>query len=151
MNTFMSKLISPAGLVALICFFLPWITVSCGNMPVITNASAMDLAVGITINGEPSEGNAALYLALVGAFVLILTGIKLWNTRSVLASIGTLIGSLLILGVWFLFRKGLQDGLAEAAAQGMMLIHEWEVGFWGTFVGGIVGGIAGLFSFGERN
>ncbi|MEZ4867540.1 MAG: hypothetical protein R3C14_39805 [Caldilineaceae bacterium] len=150
MNTFMSKLISPAGLVTLICFFLPWITVSCGNMPVITNASAMELAQGITVNGQSQEGDPLLYLLLVGAIILLLAGMKLWNARSALASTGALLGSLLVVVIWFLFRKGLEEGLAQAAAQGMVLIHKWEIGFWGTLVSGLVGGIAALFSFGER-
>jgi len=151
MNAFMSKLISPAGLVAFICFFLPWITVSCGNMPVINNASAMELAQGITVNGQTNEGDPLLYLLLVGAAVLILAGMKLWNDRSGLASVGALLGSLLVIAIWFLFRKGLQDQVAQAAVQGMVLTHEWEIGFWGTFVGGVIGGIATLFSFGDRD
>jgi hypothetical protein len=150
MNTLMSKLLSPVGLVTFICFFLPWITVSCGDIPVVNNISAMELAQGITINGQTNEGDPVLYLLLLGAALLFWAGIKLWNARNGLASVGALLGSLLVLGIWFLFRKELQDGIDEAAAQGMILTNEWEIGFWGTLVSGIVGSIAALFSFGER-
>ncbi|MCB0128565.1 MAG: hypothetical protein KDE58_40145 [Caldilineaceae bacterium] len=151
MSTFMSKLISPMGLVVLICFFLPWITISCGNMPVINEASAMDIATGLTVNGQTQEGNSLLYLSLVGGAILVFTGLGLWNAKNSPASVGALIGAVIVLVVWFLFRKNLQDGVNEAAAQGFVLNHQWEMGFWGTFIGGVVGGIGALFSFGERD
>lgn len=150
MSTFMAKLISPMGLVVVICFFLPWITVSCGNIPVINDASAMDIAGGLTVNGETQDGNPMLYLSLVGGTILLVTGLGLWNAKNGPASIGAMLGALIVLGVWFLFRKNFQDGVSEAAAQGIVLTHEWKMGFWGTFIGGFVGGIGALLSFGER-
>lgn len=149
MNSLMGKLISPMGLVVFICFFLPWITISCGNMAMVTDVTAMEIANGITVGNQTQEGNPALYLLLVGAAVIFFAGIKLWSSRNSPAAVGALLGALLVLAIWFLFRKSVQDAINETATQGIVLTREWEMGFWGTFVGGVVGGIGALFGFGQ--
>ena len=71
----MGRMISSlAALFLILCFFLPWVTVSCSGRPVAT-VSGQDLAAGLTVetfgNAEHFEGETILYLVpLAGALAL---------------------------------------------------------------------------------
>jgi hypothetical protein len=68
-----NRIISPAASVAIICFFLPWVLVSCDNRPVGT-FSGWQLATGsapdvssITMPSVPVESSPSLFLILLAA------------------------------------------------------------------------------------
>ena len=61
-----SKWISGSGiLVVLVFFFLPWVTVSCGNQNLVT-VSGYELAAGTEVNTgftvEKMEGDTAVFM-----------------------------------------------------------------------------------------
>ena len=151
MSNLASKLIGPAGLVILICFFLPWITVSCGGITAIDGASALDIAGGIKVENESMESTPELYLVLAGAIVMVAAGARLWGNRSGMASAAALLGTLLVLGIAYLFRAGVMEEIQKAASQGFVLQVQWEGGYWGAFTGGLAGAVASLLSFGRTS
>lgn len=151
MSSFASKLIGPMGFTILVCFFLPWLTVSCGNMTIINDASGFEMAQGITIQGQQSESAPVLYIIAAAGLVMGLAGLVLWASHNPAASVVGLISALAVLVVWFLFRGRVTDEFALAAQQGMVFDLSWEMGFWGIFIGGAVGGLSSLLSFGKRD
>lgn len=151
MSSFASKLVGPMGLVILVCFFLPWMTVSCSGMEIISNATAFDIAQGIEAQGERTDPSPDLFLIVAGGVVMALAGARLWGSRSPVASVMALLGSALALGIWFYFRTSVMSDLDEGASQGIVFTLRWESGFWGTMVGAAVGVLASLLSFGSRS
>jgi hypothetical protein len=71
------------ALIALICFFLPWIQVSCGANR--ETASGIDLA---------KDGNAELWLIPVLMLAVVFVALKLWKERGELSSVVGLISGL---------------------------------------------------------
>ena len=59
------------GGVAVLCFFLPWITVSCQGMPLSFSFSGWTLAVGTTIENQRIPGEPILFLVVLAAIALI--------------------------------------------------------------------------------
>ena len=151
MSSFASKLVGPMGLVVLVCFFLPWMTVSCSGMEIISDVTAFDIAQGIEAQGEQTDPSPDLFLILVGGAVMALAGARLWGSRSPAASVLALLGSGLALGIWFYFRTSTMSDIAEGASQGIVFTLRWEFGFWGTMVGALVGVLSSLLSFGSRS
>ena len=72
------------GLIALICFFLPWVQLSCGSSE--NRLSGVDLA---------RDGHAGLWLIpLLMLVVLFLGAARVWNERRELSVLITLIAGL---------------------------------------------------------
>jgi heme exporter protein D len=67
-------------LIVLICFFLPWIQVSCGATK--DTASGIDLA---------RDGSHALWLIPLLILLLLFFGLRLWKERRVLTTLVTLV------------------------------------------------------------
>ena len=67
--------ISGAGAaLVLICFFLTWISVSCGSEQIL-EVSGQELAAGVTFFGEKAPGQPILWLTLLAALIcLIIAG-----------------------------------------------------------------------------
>lgn len=147
MSTLFSKLISPMGLVVLVCFFVPWLTVSCGSVPVLDDVSAFDLTQPRVLGSEQIDGTLELFAAPVGAVLLLVAGLVLWSRRSVLASIVALIGGAVALGIGVLFYLNVTNGLKEDPSMAQMIIVQWRVGFWGNLAASALGIIAALVSF----
>jgi len=77
------RAITSAALIVLICFFLPWIQLSCGATR--ETASGVDLA---------RDGSAALWLIPVLMLVLLFLGLKRWKERIGLSALISLISGL---------------------------------------------------------
>lgn len=73
-----------AALIVLICFFLPWIQVSCGATR--DTASGIDLA---------RDGSIGLWLIPLLMLALLFVGLKAWNERRELSTLLTLVSGLL--------------------------------------------------------
>jgi uncharacterized membrane protein (UPF0136 family) len=73
-----------AAIIALICFFLPWIQVSCGATR--ETASGIDLA---------RDGNAELWLIPLLMLAVLFAGLRLWKQRDQLTSVLSLISGLI--------------------------------------------------------
>src|SRR5919108_3523983 len=72
-----------AALTVLVCFFLPWIQVSCGASR--ETASGIDLA---------RDGNGELWLIPLLMLVLLFLGLKMWKERHGLLALLSLISGL---------------------------------------------------------
>jgi len=146
------KVASPAALVAMVCFFMPWVLVSCGNQPLVS-LSGWELTVGttVTVFGQTSEvaGSPMLLIVLLaglGVFVLmylfyrtgVLTKLDGWG----LVSVGVI--SLIVLIVTILQRfQEVSERFQEAVQV------EYQYGFWGVVLGYaavILGGVMNIMS-----
>lgn len=72
-----------AALIVLICFFLPWIQVSCGATK--DTASGIDLA---------RDGNGALWLIPLLMLALLFLVLRVWKERRELATLVSLVSGL---------------------------------------------------------
>jgi lysylphosphatidylglycerol synthetase-like protein (DUF2156 family) len=97
---------SAAALLLMLCFFLPWVTVSCSGQPVAT-VSGQDLASGMTVeafgSSEHLEGETVLYLvplAGVIALGLALIGGRVGKGLSIAQIILAVLVSLLLFLTW---------------------------------------------------
>ena len=72
-----------AALIVLICFFLPWLQVSCGATK--DTASGIDLA---------RDGNGALWLIPLLMLALLFFALRVWKERRELATLISLVSGL---------------------------------------------------------
>jgi len=136
------KITSSGLLVALICFFLPWVMQSCGNEP-MREYSGLQLAIG-SGEGEGYKGNIFVLLSLVAIFVIFFFAIQYTNrgvlaTRDTYGVLGTSALVLLILFQQFL----------TAPSEGVN--REVLYGLWGFIVGWLLILIGGVVNLVERN
>jgi hypothetical protein len=126
-----------------ICFFLPFVTISCNNQPVV-QLSALELTTGKTFEmlkdvtdktlvevpkELPGDGKATLVLAAAAAGV----GTSLLKVRrSSLISAGVGAFGLLMLQA---IKLGIESQLVERGPSAMGFKAEYGIGFWGpTFL-----------------
>lgn len=142
------KAIGGGGAVGALCFFLPWVLVSCGGQPVAT-LSGWQLAAGGTIKtaygSSPIPGSAPeLFLVLlaalgcIGLVALVATG-QLPRRTGAYIAIGLAAVSVLIM---FVKLQGAQSGQSQALASAQL-----QYGFWGSllaYVAVIVGAVIDL-------
>jgi hypothetical protein len=77
------RVTTTAALIVLICFFLPWIQVSCG--------ATRDTASGIDLARDGSHG---LWLIPLLMLILLSLGFRLWKERQILTTLVTLVSGL---------------------------------------------------------
>jgi hypothetical protein len=77
------RAITTAALIVLVCFFLPWIQVSCGATK--ETASGIDLA---------RDGNTALWLIPLLMLLLLALGLKTWRESHKIAALVNLVSGL---------------------------------------------------------
>lgn len=129
------KLSSPAAVVALLCFFLPWVFVSCGNQTVGSYAGS-ELAIGPTVRmgytAQRIDGWPQLFivpLAAIGAVALAFLACKR-GRLTVLDGIGLAgfgIAPLLVLLFTYIPVQG------QAAREGIRF--DPQIGLWGVLLG----------------
>lgn len=136
------KLGSSGAALAILCFFLPWILVSCGGQQV--KLSGWELSAGTSVGGQPIEGKPILFLVPIAGIAVIalaylaykrgmLTGLDGYG----LVGLGAL--PLIVLLAQF---SGTQE---QASQQGYTF--EYQFGLWGViigYIGVIVGGVLNL-------
>jgi len=149
MSRYGNKVIGPAAAIALVCFFLPWLFVSCEGRPLVT-MSGWQLAAGGEVEtssgSEEVEGDAELFLTLaapIGAlFLLFLAYQRRVAIRSgALATLGLAVMSLAILYIKFsdIFSRAAEDGLTV----------ELKYGFWGTVLAHVALLLGAALNLGE--
>ena len=148
MSKIFARILSPLGVVIVVCFFLPWLTVSCGTVPVIDEASGMELANPFVIAGERYDGAGELYLVLAGGILVALAGLAFWVKRSALASTVCLLCGLAVVVFPLLLYQRMQAGLSEDEFAGGFINVVWEGGFWGSIIAGALTVVAALVSYG---
>jgi len=77
------RVTTTAASIVLICFFLPWIQVSCGGTK--DTASGIDLA---------RDGSHGLWLIPLLMLVLLFLGLRMWKERHALTTLVTLVSGL---------------------------------------------------------
>jgi len=134
------------ALVSLICFFLPWMTVSCGQK--VTTLTGIQLALGGTIptNMEPEKRNGDIFilLALLAAVAAIVVVILAWRRGAASRTDGYwLLGlgglALLILAGKFASNQTDTSGDVD-------VIVQYHAGFWGAVLGYVLVFVGGVIS-----
>ena len=147
-----SKWISGSGvLVVLVFFFLPWVTVSCGNQNFVT-VSGYELVVGAEISTgftvEKTEGDAAVFI--IPAAALVAGSLLALALSGTLPTRGTAAGQILaaaagLLIIWLKWSQMSQDVRAQGGDVST------EAGFWFTIVGLGLIILGGVLTFMERS
>jgi len=141
------KVGSSGAALAILCFFLPWMMVSCGGQT--TEVNGWDLASGTVVGSgfaaQQIEGQPILFLVLLAAFgVLALAyfAFKRGSLTPVMDGYGLIaLGAVPLLILFFQF-SGVKD---QAAQQGVYI--EYQFGLWGIVIGyiaAIAGGVLNL-------
>ena len=101
------RITTTAAIIVLICFFLPWIQVSCGGTR--DTASGVDLARG---------GSGTLWLIPLLMLVVLLIGFKTWNERRELSALISLVSG--IVSAYLMNRERLrfEDGFIPVGVTG---------------------------------
>lgn len=136
MSQFRGRFLSgPAALVVLLCFFLPWITVSCAGEQ-LAQFTGYDLALGTMIGLEQIEGDPLFLLVPLAALIalgLIIAGIKL-DVSSRIENGGQIAAGLVALAAlgykWFEFGGEADQDLLMGA-----ISIDGAYGLWGTAIG----------------
>lgn len=142
------KIGSSGAALAILCFFLPWVLVSCG--PLEVKMSGWQLAVGTTIGesdfAQRIPGKPVLFLVLLAGFGVLALAYLAYKRGTLTlidgyGPIGLGVLPLVILLVQF-------SGSKEQAAQ-QGLYFEYQFGFWGVVVGYIAVIVGGIFNLKE--
>ena len=140
----------PVALFVLLCFFLPWITISCGNQPV-ARLSGYQLAAGGEVNtrlgAQSFDGDAAVFVA-PGAALLslgLLMGLTAAKVPGAIVGVGQMLSSAAGLAVLLLKWNQLNQ---DAAANGLEVSSEF--GLWAAGIGLIALIIAAVLIIAER-
>jgi hypothetical protein len=124
-----------------LCFFLPWVLVSCGNeTPKLQ--SGLDIAMG-TASTEPGyHGNPFVFLVPLAAIAVLVLAYLAFRRGHLHPIDG--IGVILIglFGPLYLYLQFGRPG------EGVTI--EYQYGLWGTVVGFIVILLGGVFNYLER-
>lgn len=155
------KISLPAALLILFCFFLPWISVSCGGQEIAT-ISGMDLAAGKVVNPglgvQPQRigGDAVLFLVPVAAILGAIFTLAGTSSTTKQPAAGQLVAAGAGLGIMLLKWLSMNDEMtAMAGNAGQSMTGMFDVslrfGVWGTLLGlaGLL--IGGFIAFGETS
>lgn len=143
------KVGSSGAAIAILCFFMPWLLVSCGNET--TKLNGWDLASGTVVgNGfyaQQVEGKPILFLVILAAFGVLALAYFAFK-RGVLTPIMDGYG-LIALGavpllILFIQFSGIKD---QAAQQGVYI--QYQFGLWGVVIGYIVAIAGGVLNLRE--
>lgn len=147
--------VSTSGIaLVILCFFLPWVLVSCGGMQFRLTGS--DLAFGREMSGTVSEHNALLLVVPVGAVLALVLMLASWQRNALhrgLDGILTLLCGLVPIPVMLLTLNSLMKPSVEMQGINMgdlggLYTYSMEIGFWGTILGLLLisaGGVMNLF------
>jgi hypothetical protein len=141
------KVGSSGAALAILCFFMPWLLVSCGNETSRVNGwnLASGTVIGSGFTAQQIEGKPIFFLVLLAAFGVLALAYFAFKRGSLtpitdgygLIALGAV--PLLIMLIQF---SGVKD---QAAQQGVLI--EYQFGLWGTvvgYIGAIVGGVLNL-------
>jgi hypothetical protein len=145
------KIASPGAIVVLVCFFLPWVFVSCYGQP-IAQFSGYELASGPMIQGpfggaERADPTLSLFgVPIVGAIVLTLAYMATKRQHmQLLDKLGVVaLGLLTLVAVVFSFLSNAEE-VQQLANEGILI--DFRIGFWGTLLGLVAVTVGGAFNW----
>lgn len=150
-RTSLPKFLSGGGAgVALLCFFLPWITVSCQGMPLSFSFSGWTLAVGTTIENQRVPGEPILFVVLLAAILLIpLSLVARGKTRNEVRNSLVLRGlTSAVPVVLLLYKAGQWNNQVQRQAGGLVRL-DYQPWFFLTILAFIAAGIGGFLELRE--
>ena len=131
------------GLLVLLCFFMPWMSVSCGGQVHLANVTALDMAKGVDAESKSQDAEVYLWLlplaGLLGIVALVKAQPPTAREATRLAVLGG-IGALALSAVLY-FRVSAE--VAKARRDDMPLSVSWEYGALGTLAGGVLMAVGG--------
>jgi len=136
------KIASPGMIVALICFFLPWVLQSCGNQP-LQEYSGLQLAMGNGGGENGYNGNPFVLLTLVAIFVILYFAFQSSRRASLTARDGYGVLGMSALVLLFLFQQYLttpDEGVNREVLPGL----------WGYVLGWLLALIGGVVNIVQR-
>lgn len=154
----------PKG-IALIAFFLPWVTVSCSNRP-IASATGWKLVSGHLSVVNPITGAAqteATHVSITLAIALIAVVLGLIASfRAARPGASIVLGTSIValLCIWLATRKMTGDAIARRAAEkygqidatiGAVLRIEWQFGYWLATIALVVAALLALLAMSGRS
>jgi hypothetical protein len=151
-----TPVIGGAAGVALICFFMPWVTVSCNKQPLAT-LSGWQIATGWSMGAtggagagaqpQAQSGDTILLLVLLGALAcLAVAGITFANILA--PKIGGIIAAAIAVVALIIILNKSMGNQASSSQQGMVIAIEWQWGYFLTilaYLGVVVGGLLNIF------
>lgn len=136
------------ALTAALCFFLPMVMVSCGNMASI-RVSGWQMAAGMTIGEGYMErkidGEPIYFIILIAAILLLGLAISFKKSMSLSkARDGVIVFITSVVPLLFLWAK-MDD--TNQYAMGYGLEMQYQIGFYGISLGFIIAAIGGIVNF----
>jgi hypothetical protein len=147
--TFGRKVSVSGALLALFCFFLPWIELSCSGMRV-TSVSGIDIA---TNSSQTDSAGWMLFLVPLAALSVLVTIYLALGIPTLKANIGAtfesleaLVGLVVTSRVYFVIRDAMQDAIQNARTSSDLTFFDLPIpvpefflrfvyGYWGTLAG----------------
>lgn len=162
MKNLSSLISSGAGILILVAFFLPWITVSCSSISV--SGSGYELATGTVGDEELDDTDddietyAYLWLvplaALVAGAAVYLrenaSGHDILNTVKSIYIGASGVGLVSMLIFYAEFRSDLDSAAEEAGFDASIYEVSYEIGWWLTILAFLAIGAAGLYFLGQE-
>jgi hypothetical protein len=149
-----NKIIGPAGIVALVCFFMPWVLVSCENQPV-ASFTGMQLAaggrVGSGLGAQPLRGSPELFLVLFAAAGCIALVYLAYRGRMAVRRAAAFAIGLAALSLLLMFAK-FAGAPGQTSQMGAAVKLDLQYGFWGSVLANlaiVAGGVIELRSVGQ--
>ena len=147
-----SRIAAIAALIAVIGFFLPWVTVSCGGEPVMT-VSGFQVAKGGVIQtvlgpSDPMPSSPKLFITLGAAVLVCLSFYLVYASRRMGFPVALLQMAVAAIGLWQMFAE-LSRLRAENTSpdQWVPVTFSTQFGLWATaagLVGVLIGGFLSL-------
>ena len=149
MNFDFIKISRATFIIAIICFFLPWVQVSCGSTHVDLNG--MDFITGKTLsNGRhihPAPGVVLTFLIALAGIAITFARSKFANTKIV--SIGTAVAGAIGFLLLYMFKAGTYDNFIREKEQGNIFpdveLH-FRYGLYLTMLSFIAAFLIGVYS-----
>lgn len=147
-----SRIMGPAAALVLLCFFLPWITVSCAGQPV-ASLSGMELATGTQLPTGENTSSPQLFLVPIAALV-VLSIILMMYQRRITVRVGAL-GAIIVslIGLLPIVLEFITSRSSNVAGDfGSMITITPQIGLWGVILANlaiVAGAVVDLMDYRE--
>ncbi len=141
------KISSIGSALAFICFFLPWILVSCGGESI--RLSGWQLAAGTKIYEQPTEGRPLIFLVLLVSIlvlVIVFLAYKRGSLNLLFDGIGPIVLGSLALVVLIIEYA---NSSADLSSAGIDL--SYQIGLWGVVLGNLAVLGGGVLNYRQLN
>ncbi len=135
------------GILVIICFFLPWVLVSCGGASV--RLSGIQIAAGSSIGegyyATKIPGRPVIFLVFLAALGALALGYMAWKRGALQTNLDGY--GLIALGVIALLILLMEFSGEKDRANQMGTLYQYQIGIYGVVIGNIlliIGGVVNL-------